>query len=201
MSRGITRRQEEVLEFIEDYFAKHNTSPTLQEMAGHFGISQTGVWYHLKALERKDLVTVRSNSARGIFLAGWKDHVPGISLIDLYDEDEWLGGRRRKKGIFNASALALEAGQDYFCLKMSSPNLVNAGIRAGDYLVMRKARNARSGQIVIASPEGDDKLHLRTYLHSGTKIILQAECDNMGNISCQSCTVHAIVHAVVRFYG
>ena len=58
-----------------------------------------------------------------------------------------------------------------------------------------------SGKFVIASLEGSQRHELRTWHRHGGKIILQAECDNIGNISCQSCAVHAILHAVVRFYG
>lgn len=201
MSKKPTKRQLEICSFIEDHFSRHSTSPTLAEIAKAFGISEPGVWYHIRALERKGLVRTDRRGARTIFLTQWSDHAPSITLIPLYEETEYLECKVRKRGDFNASALSLKSGHEYFCIHMQSANLVNAGIRQGDYLVMKRQSEAVEGDLVLASLEGGETMHLRTYHPVGGKIILQAECDSMGNISCQSCTVHAIVHAMVRIYG
>lgn len=201
MARRLTQRQSEVLRLVDSHFERHNSSPTLKELADQLGISPQAVSCHIEALRRKGLLTSTGGKARSIFLTRWKEHVPGITLIPIYDECAYLKGLRRSQGDFNASTLMLDEKAEYFCLVMESANLINMAIRPGDRLVFRKGEDPRQGDLVIASLEGSQRLELRTWHRHGGKIILQAECDNIGNISCQNCAVHAILHAVVRFYG
>lgn len=201
MARRLTQRQSEVLRLVDSYFERHNSSPTLKELASQLGISPQAVSCHIEALRRKGLLTSAEGKARSIFLTRWKEHVPGITLIPSYGETAYLSGQRRSLGDFNASTLLLDEKAEYFCLVMESANLINMAIRPGDRLIFRKGEDPRQGDLVIASLEGSQRLELRTWHRHGGKIILQAECDNIGNISCQSCAVHAILHAVVRFYG
>jgi repressor LexA len=63
--KPLTPRQAEVLEFIRANMAYY--SPTVRQIAQQFNIrSPNGVVCHLKALEKKGLITIRRNVARGI---------------------------------------------------------------------------------------------------------------------------------------
>lgn len=200
MGRKTTPRQQEILRFIASYFAKNNTSPTLEEIARHYDMSPSGAWYHVRALENKGLLKVNRNVARGIFLTEWDSYVPGISIIPLFGEERYISqGVRKAKEEFNASALNLARGEEYFALRMESDSLRNIAIRPGDILVFRRADSPKDGDVILGSLEGSDTVVLRTFHRRNSRmIILQAECDNIGNITCQSCVVHAILHAVVR---
>ena len=201
MAKKLTERQSEILDYITSYISRNNTSPTISELARAFDISEPGAWYHIKALEKKDIVRVRTNVSRGISLVSWDEYKPGTVLIRQYSETDFLQGRKSRYTTFNASALSIQKDRDYFCIKMESSNLINAGIHKGDELIFEKTSVPVNHSIVIESIEGADQLELRTYNEQGGKIILQAECDSIGNISCQSCTIHAVLHALVRIYG
>lgn len=201
MSIKLTSRQNEIVRFISSYFSQTNKSPALSDIAEHFSISQAGAWYHVRALEKKGILSVASGTSRGISLTSWNTYAPGIIIIPLYRERDYLEGRVKRHEDFNASALMLEKGKSYFCIKMDSSSLINIHIRPGDYLVFRKASTAEYGQLVIAGLEDAENLDMRTYLPQKGKVVLQAECDSIGNISCKTCSIHAILHAVVRLYG
>lgn len=201
MSIKLTSRQNEIVRFISSYFSQTNKSPALSDIAEHFSISQAGAWYHVRALEKKGILSVASGTSRGISLTSWNTYAPGITIIPLYRERDYLEGRFKGHEDFNASALMLEKGKSYFCIKMDSSSLINIHIRPGDYLVFRKASTAEYGQLVIAGLEDAENLEMRTYLPQKGKVVLQAECDSIGNISCKTCSIHAILHAVVRLYG
>jgi len=63
--KSLTPRQAQVLEFIKTNMAYY--SPTVRQIAQEFNIrSPNGVVCHLKALEKKGLITIRRNVARGI---------------------------------------------------------------------------------------------------------------------------------------
>ena len=60
---------------------------------------------------------------------------------------------------------------------------------------------ARSGDIVLASPSEGDELVLRKYMRIYGRSELQAGCDDVGNIYCAQVRIHAVAHAMLRFYG
>ena len=69
----LTKRQSAVFEFIRDKIQNRGYGPTVREIGQKFNISSpNGVMCHLKALEKKGLITREPNMSRAIQLA---DHV------------------------------------------------------------------------------------------------------------------------------
>lgn len=66
--RAPTERQAEVLAWIRDFVAKQGFPPTVREIGAAFGFSFANASLHLKALDRKGLLRVDFNVARGIKL-------------------------------------------------------------------------------------------------------------------------------------
>ncbi len=63
----LTGRQREVFEFIRDLITNRGYGPTVREIGDNFGISSpNGVMCHLKALEKKGLITREPNMSRAI---------------------------------------------------------------------------------------------------------------------------------------
>ncbi len=65
----MTRRQKYVYEFIRDKIHNRGYGPTVREIGEHFDIaSPNGVMCHLKALEKKGLISREPNMSRAIQL-------------------------------------------------------------------------------------------------------------------------------------
>ena len=65
----LTARQKEIYEFLKDKILNRGYGPTVREIGNHFGIrSPNGVMCHLKALEKKGLITRESHMSRAIQL-------------------------------------------------------------------------------------------------------------------------------------
>ena len=69
MKSTLTDRQRAVYEFIRDKIQNRGYGPTVREISREFGIkSPNGVVCHLKALEKKGLITREPNMSRAIEL-------------------------------------------------------------------------------------------------------------------------------------
>jgi repressor LexA len=67
---SLTRRQREIYDYLQDRILNHGLGPTVREIGLHFDIrSPNGVMCHLRALERKGLITRGQNMSRSIQLA------------------------------------------------------------------------------------------------------------------------------------
>jgi len=68
--RGLTERQQEVLEFLTDTLAQGGGPPTLREVAAHFGwASDNAARQHLRLMRQKGVISYDEVVARGIRLA------------------------------------------------------------------------------------------------------------------------------------
>src|SRR3954468_14770437 len=67
---ALTRRQRQIYDFLKDKIRNRGYGPTVREIGANFGIrSPNGVMCHLKALERKGLITRESHMSRAIQLS------------------------------------------------------------------------------------------------------------------------------------
>jgi repressor LexA len=67
MRQALTRRQSQVLEFIEEFISKHRFSPSLTDIAQAFGLaSRGGACKHAQNLKAKGWITWHHNKQRTI---------------------------------------------------------------------------------------------------------------------------------------
>ena len=69
MRQALTRRQSQVLEYIEEFISKHRFSPSLTDIAQAFGLaSRGGAAFHAKNLRAKGWIAWHGNTHRTISL-------------------------------------------------------------------------------------------------------------------------------------
>ncbi len=164
----LTDRQREVLTFIRHFLHEHGYPPTMRDIAAGFGFRSTNAAAaHVSALEKKGAIRRDGSRSRGIVLCDGPSHsnvipfprmeepvsIPilgsisaGLPLMAEENVDETLmvdpfftGGRR----------------DQVFGLVVSGESMIDAGIRDGDYIFVRAAAEAQSGQIVVAMVDGE----------------------------------------------
>jgi len=172
--KGLTRRQEEILEYINASIQERGYPPTIREIGKQMGIRSTnGVNDHLKALERKGVLTRDDLKSRALRPVGQNDDVD-------FDDDGFVEVRLLGRVAAGAPILATSETADtvkidrlligphreVFALRIVGESMIEAGIFDGDYVFVRKAPVAERGEIVIVMigeeatckyyyPEGD----------------------------------------------
>ena len=155
----LTRQQQAVYDYIRDMILARGYGPTVREIGEHMSIkSPNGVMCHLRALERKGVITRGANKSRAIELVEPLSkliRVPlkiegiirqGTSQTDPDSDDE-----------FNLGELVDETDQlgDRFGLRVTDDSLIEAQIRRGDLLVIRKQTHVRNNQLVLIELMGE----------------------------------------------
>src|SRR5947207_10267589 len=78
----LTERQKDVYEFIRDKINNRGYGPTVREIGDKFQISSpNGVMCHLKALEKKGIITREPNMSRAIQLTVEDKGLPLVGRI------------------------------------------------------------------------------------------------------------------------
>ncbi len=144
----LTRKQEQVLQCITRYIAIHGHGPTLDEIGSAIGINSKGtVHRYVKALEDKGHLH-RNTQWRGMRLTGEAERrsnsLPFVGRISAGKPIEAISGEDE----INFSELLL--GSDRYVLKIEGDSMIDAGIYDGDFVIIKHADTAKTGDIVVA---------------------------------------------------
>ena len=160
--KGLTEKQRNILNFIEDFMEVNVMAPTVYEIAEHFSIKTSTVFAHLRSLQKKNYMT-RSSKARSINLTRTRSksrRPSGICTIPVYEKDGMRGSRPL---YYDSSVLRnIFDLRKLFAIKVSDSSMNGAGILDGDLAILKKFNNnVHNGDIVLV--EIDGKPELRTF--------------------------------------
>ena len=168
---SLTERQRQVYEFIKDFIGRRGMAPSYEEIRRAFRFhSYNSVQKHLKTLEAKGfLKTPWANRKRALELVD-----PGPAAVRLPLLGKVAAGRPIQ-AIPNPESLevpeVLLRGEDNFALRVVGDSMVEEGIRDGDIVIVKRQRDARDGQTVVALI-GDDAT-IKQFHRRGRKIELR----------------------------
>ncbi len=155
MKKILTKRQQEILDYIEDFIQKRGYPPTLREIGNEFGISSTnGVRVNLAALEKKQYIIRRPWLSRGIELV----HAPKekqndsevgyIPIIGKVAAGEPIFAAENIEGMLAVDDTFIPT-KKVFALKVKGDSMSGVGILDGDYVLARRQHNVEVGEIAV----------------------------------------------------
>lgn len=148
--KGLTRRQQEILDLIREHLAQHGRPPTRVEIANTLGFrSATAAENHLKALARKGYISLSPGASRNIRLA---EAAPtpdsGLPLVGRVAAGSPVLAQEHIER-WGAIESLFQPQPDYL-LRVNGMSMRDAGILDGDLLAVHRSPEARPGQIVVA---------------------------------------------------
>ncbi|MBT8493516.1 MAG: transcriptional repressor LexA [Deltaproteobacteria bacterium] len=193
MAEALTKRQNEIWNFISIFCTEQGYPPTLREIGEHFGIKSTnGVNDHLKALEKKGYLRREDLKSRAL-----RPVTPGGKGIgNVIPLAEPANGEQIDIPIVGqvaagAPLLAVENVEDtvrvdrffvgnhqsVFGLRIVGESMIDDGIHNGDYVFVKKTSSANKGDIVVAMIEGEATV--KRYYPEGDRIRFQPANETM----------------------
>jgi repressor LexA len=160
--QGLTKRQEQTLDFIRSSIESRGYPPTLREIGEHMGIRSTnGVNDHLRALERKGYLRREDMKSRALKLVedaaptqlravGSDDDVIDIPVVGRVAAGLPLLAEENVVDTVRVDRMLVRGGREVFGLRVTGDSMIEAGILAGDYIFVRKQSTADRGDVVVA---------------------------------------------------
>lgn len=193
---SLTRRQREIYEFLKDKIITRGYGPTVREIGTEFGIrSPNGVMCHLKALEKKGLITRESHMSRAIQLSEPLSRMSLPMAGRIAAGSPLLAVEQREQVDFSS----LFNADDHFCLEVTGESMIEAQIADGDYVVVRKQSTCRDGEIVVALVDGEDAT-LKRFYREPSRVRLEPANATMKPIYSNNVAVEGVVVGVIRRY-
>jgi repressor LexA len=189
----LTRKQHELICFIDDRLKATGVSPSFEEMKEALDLkSKSGVHRLISALEEREFIRRLPNRARALEVLRMPDRPvakkpaakpvatprptpqPANDVVELPLHGRIAAGvpieAIEGQATLPVPAALLGAG-DHYALEVAGDSMVEAGILDGDYALVRRTETARDGEIVVALIE-DSEATLKYFRREGAMIRL-----------------------------
>lgn len=210
MARKITKRQQQIYDFIRSYQKEKGYPPSVREMAAAVGLSSPStVHAHLSALE--DLGLIKRDATKPRALEVFNSDGSSVKLDEVKEVTTRgtvslpLVGRvaaglpiLAEQNVEDTFILPTEIATDScsFILEVHGDSMINVGIYNGDYIVVREQKSAMNGEIVVAMIDGEATV--KTFYKERGRVRLQPENDSMEPIYADNPTILGKVVALMR---
>lgn len=181
--KQLSRRQQDILEYIEGFSDEHSYPPTIREIQEGLAISSTSVVdYNLNVLEQRNLIRRNRNISRGIELVGRTQTRRGIIAIPVVGQiaagepipvpddlatDEYLDTIEISSEVLGPRTEGL------FALRVKGHSMVDALINDGDVVVLRHQVICENGDTVAVWLKDEKETTLKRFYHDGGQVRLQ----------------------------
>lgn len=154
MAKGLTKRQELILQYILDYVQKEGYPPSIREIGRDFEIgSLRGVTVHLDALERKGYIS-RSNTPRSIKVVHPSlqpaTRVAMLPLIGSIAAGSPILAQEQVEDMIAVPSEMVRNVDNAFLLRVKGDSMIGDGIMPRDLVVIKPQQTASQGDLIAA---------------------------------------------------
>ncbi len=212
---AVTPRQRELLNFLEDFLRDNSFSPSYEEIAGALNLASLAtVHKHIQAVEKKGYLHRSFNQSRSLELTSkyfaekslYSAKPRAVEIRDTVPLVGRIAAGTPVEAIAGEAALEFSdftgGDSDTFALEVRGDSMIDDHICSGDYVLIKKSKEVRDGDIVVALVGGSDATLKRWYRESDGRIRLQPANSNMEPIyiSPEDLTIQGKLLAVMRKY-
>lgn len=201
--KGLTSKQQRVLDVIRGAMRLTGQPPTVREIGKEIGVlSSCTVQRHLDALEKKGFIKRDRYKYRSIELTD-SFIPPFVRAVNVPVLGQIAAGTPilAEQNIEDTFPLPMDLVSDtdeVFMLKVKGDSMINVGIFDGDLVAVRKQSTARNGEIVAAMIE--DEATVKRFFKDGSQIRLVAENPAYDPIVTRDCQIVGKVILGIRHF-
>jgi repressor LexA len=174
----LTGRQQEIWTFLVGYVDRHGYPPTVREIGEAVGLaSPSTVHAHLANLERAGLLRRDPTKPRALELTGRQEATAMVAKLPLLGQIAAGAPLLADENVEDSIAVP-ETLRGDFLLRIKGESMIEAGILDGDIVVVKRAQDARNGEIVVAlvgDDESADEATVKTFFREKGRVRLQPE--------------------------
>ncbi len=201
---ALTRKQQQVLDFLQQWQQAHGSMPSFQEIADRFGFrSLNSVTTHVRLLRQKGVLGGEPGKVRALRvlspLARLRGRIMDIPLFGSIPAGLPQAREQDAEGCVSVDveSIGFKPTRNTFALRVAGDSMIGRHILDGDLVVLEHGPDPRSGQIVAALLDGASTL--KTFVLKGGKPYLRAENPKYPDlIPAQELMIQGVFKALIR---
>lgn len=200
----LTKRQRQIVDFIERHQQNTGVSPSFKDIAHQFGFrSPTTVADHLRLIRQKGVLASEPGQARSLRvlspLQAFRNRVADIPIYGAIPAGFADDRRQEAKGCISIDiqSLGIKPTPRTFALEVRGDSMIGKCIMDGDLVVLEHGMTPRNGDVVAALI--DNESTLKTFLLNRGKPFLRAENPRYPDlIPAHELVIQGVMVALVR---
>lgn len=200
----LTKRQKQILDYIEGFIEDQGYAPSFEEIAEAFGYASLAtVHEHLSNLERKGYIRKSYNESRSVEVVREESSAYSVDLPLLGSVAAGLPIEAiRDNERIAVPTEMVRRGRDNYVLKVQGDSMIEEQIRDGDFIVVSSQDTAADGEMVVALVGGDSVTVKKLYREKNNHIRLQPANQTMSPLIVPSddVDVQGVVVGLIRRY-
>jgi repressor LexA len=201
---SLTRRQQQIVDFLEQFQQATGVMPTVQEIAAHFNFrSPNAVTSHLRLLRNKGAIASEPNKARSLRLVSPLNKLRStVRDIPVYGSISAGFAQEREQEVdgcvsVDVQSIGFKPTRNTFALRVSGESMIGRHILDGDVVVLEHGPEPRHGDVVAALIDGESTL--KTFVRKNGKSYLKAENPKYPDlIPAQELMIQGVFKALIR---
>ncbi|HSU53109.1 MAG TPA: transcriptional repressor LexA [Candidatus Dormibacteraeota bacterium] len=200
--KELTKRQEQILRFIQGRQDSQGIMPTFREISAHFRFSSpNAALAHVEAIIAKGFLKRLPGRARSLQLAGQKSRarVVSIPIYGTIPAGNPVPAEQGEEGcvLIDVSTLGIKPTTRTFGLKVKGESMLGKCIINGDIAIIEHGVQPRHGDVVAALIDGE--VTLKTFIMQRGKPYLRAENPKFPNlIPREELQIQGVMVALIR---
>ena len=198
----LTKRQREILDYLNEFIQQHGYAPSLEEIGRKFSLSSLAtVHKHLTNLQEKGFIKRAWNRSRSVELVPTRAAGRAVELPML----GYVAAGMPIEAVASNETISvpedLVGRRDTYVLRVRGNSMIDEQIRDGDFVIVEDRKTAENGEMVIALLDGRDAT-LKKFYREHENIRLQPANPTMNPIivSADAVQVQGVVVGVMRRY-
>ena len=198
----LTKRQREILDFLNEFIQQHGYAPSLEEIGRRFGLSSLAtVHKHLTNLTEKGFIKRAWNRSRSVEMVPTRTGGRAVELPLL----GYVAAGAPIEAVTSNETIAvpeaLVGRKETYVLRVRGNSMIDEQIRDGDFVIVEDRKTAEDGEMVIALIGGSD-VTLKKFYRDNGRIRLQPANPAMRPLlfDASQVQVQGVVVGVMRRY-
>jgi len=206
MNHYLTKRQREVLDFVDQFILHKGYSPSIEEIGAGVGLSSPAtVHTHLKNLEAKKLIRRGSNRSRAVEIVrptrkGARRRVVALPLLGRVAAGEPIEAVEVREMVEVPEEFT--RGRETFVLRVQGDSMIDEQIRDGDLVIVERRESADRGETVVALINGESATVKKFFPEDSGFVRLEPANSAMSAIivPAKACQIQGVVIGLLRKY-
>ncbi|MBU4477336.1 transcriptional repressor LexA [Candidatus Parcubacteria bacterium] len=162
----LTKRQKEILDFVESYSQKKGYSPSFEEIRKRLKLASVStIHFHISKLKEGGFLGKTENKARAIIVAS-KDPMVKIPFLGTIAAGEPIEAIRQNEFIAVSKNILPSTGNLY-ALRVIGDSMVDENIKNGDVVLVKQQDTAENGERVVALIDNHEATLKKFYQERG----------------------------------
>lgn len=198
----LTKRQREILDYLQEFIQEHGYAPSLEEIGRRFGLSSLAtVHKHLTNLQEKGFIRRAWNRSRSVELVPTRTGGRAVELPLL----GYVAAGAPIEAVAGTESIAvpedLVGKRDTYVLRVRGDSMIDEQIRDGDYVIVEDRKTATNGEMVIALINGVE-VTLKKFYRDNGRVRLQPANPALQPLvyAAEQIQIQGVVVGVMRKY-